>query len=355
MLAVYYDAWINDNDDDPVYSMIYEISKQLNIRYEITDTNIFKLGATILESFSGIKINDYIEVLKSEDTVSRFVEEKTIEEKNKEFFTSLLEERANKLVVFVDELDRCKPTFAVKLLERIKHYFNDERVVFVFSTNLNQLQYTVQQYYGQEFNATRYLNRFFNVRIRLSQPDLTKLYDKVGINRGYAVDDQCRKIIELFDFQMRDISIFYSSVLRAVDKTLESKSMEFSFSDGEGKRFIMYAIVPLMIGLDMHDKEIYREFVEGSNMKPLLDLLSIESNEYLISHLMEQDEDLKGRSGKKLVSRSEIISKLYNSIFNNKSEGMSGGSVKLGKCEFNAKSKGFALKCISMISKYNTY
>lgn len=69
-------------------------------------------------------------------------------------------ERADKVVIFIDELDRCKPTYAVKLLERIKHYFNNDKIIFVFSTNLEELQSSVKCVYGESFNAYRYLDRF---------------------------------------------------------------------------------------------------------------------------------------------------------------------------------------------------
>ena len=48
------------------------------------------------------------------------------------FFNDILPERGDRLVIFIDELDRCKPTYAIKLLERIKHYFNQEKITFVF-------------------------------------------------------------------------------------------------------------------------------------------------------------------------------------------------------------------------------
>lgn len=64
-------------------------------------------------------------------------------------------------MIFVDELDRCKPSFAVQLLERIKHYFGHEKITFVFSVNVSELQYTIKKFYGADFNGTRYLDNFF--------------------------------------------------------------------------------------------------------------------------------------------------------------------------------------------------
>ena len=60
-LAVYYDAWENDNDMDPLISIVYEIAKQLGLIYQFdAETDIFKLAASILEAFSGRNINDII-------------------------------------------------------------------------------------------------------------------------------------------------------------------------------------------------------------------------------------------------------------------------------------------------------
>ena len=65
-------------------------------------------------------------------------------EELKNTFKELLEdvkiEKANKLVIFIDELDRCNPSFAIKLLERIKHFFYDDRFIFVFSTDVYKRQ-----------------------------------------------------------------------------------------------------------------------------------------------------------------------------------------------------------------------
>jgi hypothetical protein len=66
------------------------------------------------------------------------------------------------MFVFVDELDRCRPDYAVRLLEGVKHLFDAPAVCFIFSTNLKQLAASTQAIYGSNFDATRYLKRFFN-------------------------------------------------------------------------------------------------------------------------------------------------------------------------------------------------
>jgi hypothetical protein len=64
--------------------------------------------------------------------------------------------------VFVDELDRCRPSYAISLLEEIKHIFGMPQICFVVSTNLSQLSHSVRAVYGQGFDAEHYLKRFFD-------------------------------------------------------------------------------------------------------------------------------------------------------------------------------------------------
>jgi len=73
------------------------------------------------------------------------------------------------VVIFVDELDRCRPLYAIELLERIKHLFNVESAVFVVAMDKKQLGISLGAVYGQGFNSTEYLRRFFDLELRLTQ------------------------------------------------------------------------------------------------------------------------------------------------------------------------------------------
>lgn len=66
------------------------------------------------------------------------------------------------LFIFIDELDRCKPSFAVGLLEAVKHIFGVPGVCIVIATNMDQLTHTVKAVYGEGFDARTYLHRFFD-------------------------------------------------------------------------------------------------------------------------------------------------------------------------------------------------
>ncbi len=74
------------------------------------------------------------------------------------------------LYVFIDELDRCRPDYAIRLLEGIKHLFNVKGVAFVVSTNIEQLSKAIGAVYGLHFDGRQYLKRFFDVEYDLPAP-----------------------------------------------------------------------------------------------------------------------------------------------------------------------------------------
>jgi hypothetical protein len=76
------------------------------------------------------------------------------------------------LFVMIDELDRCRPSYAVTVLERVKHLFEANDVVFIFATDTNQLQHTIRGAYGGDFDGRSYLSRFFDRRYSFPEPRL---------------------------------------------------------------------------------------------------------------------------------------------------------------------------------------
>ena len=87
------------------------------------------------------------------------------------------EKRTYPAFIFIDELDRCRPSYAVEMLETIKHIFDIPGVVFVVGTDTEQLQHAVKAIYGEGFDARNYLGRFFNSRFTLRQPNFENLLE----------------------------------------------------------------------------------------------------------------------------------------------------------------------------------
>ena len=76
------------------------------------------------------------------------------------------------IILLIDELDRCRPDFAVMMLETIKHVFDVKNVQIILITNADQLKATIKHSYGSETNSHDYLYKFFKYQINL--PTATK-------------------------------------------------------------------------------------------------------------------------------------------------------------------------------------
>jgi KAP family P-loop domain len=71
------------------------------------------------------------------------------------------------VVLVIDELDRCRPTFAVAMLERIKHFFDVPGLVFLLALDLEQLKASTRKVYGSDLDASEYLRRFVDLELAL--------------------------------------------------------------------------------------------------------------------------------------------------------------------------------------------
>ena len=128
------------------------------------------------------------------------------------------------IYILIDELDRCRPIYALTLLERVKHLFDISGYQFVIATDTEQLQHTVRAVYGEGFDARRYLKRFFDIQYSFPEVDPLKhakyLFDLNGGSvRKYFVQltdsfgrsvgvGSCEEIfcdfVSLFGWSMRD-------------------------------------------------------------------------------------------------------------------------------------------------------
>ena len=81
------------------------------------------------------------------------------------------------LIVLIDELDRCRPSYAVELLETAKHLFSVDHVVFVLAVNRSELAHSIRAVYGGEFDALGYLRRFIDLDFRLPEVERERFMD----------------------------------------------------------------------------------------------------------------------------------------------------------------------------------
>lgn len=208
--SVYFNAWKEDYVSDPLIPMVAALDE-----LKVTDpeagrrfgeymstvkrvaTKVAKRGAIAaakLATMNAVDLGGVTEDVLSaavgdaaDDVIESFKQDKASLERFRAALEDAMkevqsDEASKPLVFFIDELDRCRPTFAIELLERVKHLFDVKHIVFVLSIDKKQLEAITAAVYGERIDAPEYLRRF--VDLEFSLPVIhTKQYTRVLIER----------------------------------------------------------------------------------------------------------------------------------------------------------------------------
>ena len=356
--TIYYDAWEHDQNSDPIESILTCIA-QSNWKSNVKETVIkaIDIGVNILAATTSI--GGGIKELKN--NLLKNQNSNNLEQLKKEF-NEILSELApedGQLIIFVDELDRCKPTYAVKVLERIKHYFNNPNVTFIFSVDIGQLQNTIRRYYGNQFNGYHYLDRFFDIVIKLPEPDLTKYLDNTenileidtlfdGRKNNYY-HNFCIELIKFISLSLRQINHFYLKTNSATYNLINS-TLHHGFSYSNHGKFIIYTfILPLMCALNQYDVEGYNNFIDGHASNSTLEILAKSSS------FTTYYKNLLGSESQKNLNMLNEVNKIYNSIFNNSSNTLTLVISEEASIEWPTRYKDTLIKSCALLSSTVKY
>ena len=206
--VIYLDAFANDYLDDPFLTIAAEISQAFKSSDNIDDADVNSFNektASVLISLAAIlpviaakaglhwiglggagealqevykdgkdvydSVSDEI-TGKLKEHIEKKIENHHLEKETIQDFKKELNHLADKLekplVFIIDELDRCRPDFAIRLIERIKHFFDIPKIVFVLVMNKPQLLQSVKSFYGydSEMNGD-YLEKFVDFTVHL--------------------------------------------------------------------------------------------------------------------------------------------------------------------------------------------
>lgn len=359
-MCVYYDAWENDNDDDPMMSLVYTIIKSVEKCSGLQkNLNIQKAAASILEFFTCKRWSNLVESLRGNSPLKEISTSKAVEEDVKEFIDELFKERGNRLIIFVDELDRCKPSYAVKVLERIKHYFTNDRITFVFSINTSELQHTIRKHYGNDFNADRYLDRFFDWRVSLPPANLDKYYQHIGFNSGSRpIDVVVYAVISKLKLEIREIEK-YTRLTKAATHHFIQKSDDYRMSGSEQKALIFSItfFMPIAIALKMYDSKLYNDFINGNGEEILLYIISNPDLDHyltLYGALTRSEKEKWENNTLVITSAEERLKEIYKAMFEHDYND-SQRYVRVGDCSFSGQTRKTFLNAASLLSSLNTF
>ena len=202
-VAIYFNAWEDDSLDDPLIAIIGQLKKKLtgNSFAEIHDAitrnakpllakaafaflKVVTKGVPVLgdmdlkaedfESTNEILLDSYGKMTRSREG---------LRENLRRLADQVFEESGKPLLFVIDELDRCKPTVAIALLERVKHLFAVQHIVFLFGVDKTQLGHTIRAVYGK-IDVNTYLMRFFEYTYVLPKLKASEMLKEEGRRCG---------------------------------------------------------------------------------------------------------------------------------------------------------------------------
>lgn len=214
--TVYFDAFENDYLSEPLVALIGAISERIPDEQESLFEKVKTVGAKLAKPLFGIALSwatfgakqhldDMGDAIaeaangEAKDAASALwaaeAERKDAIQSFKDLLSELTEGDRPPLVIVVDELDRCRPDYALSVLEIIKHFFAVPKVHFVLGINGEALENSVKARYGADIDAERYLRKFINVSFSLPRT----IEQQGSVSTLYAYAKQASREMELPD------------------------------------------------------------------------------------------------------------------------------------------------------------
>ncbi|WP_445346064.1 KAP family P-loop NTPase fold protein [Acinetobacter bohemicus] len=352
--VVYLDAFANDYLDDPFLVVTSEITNILS-KDKKTKGKVKKLidlsasvGSALLPSlpkvaltlglhligagfFNGVlqqgyeNAKDEIDKLSDEasDRIKESIQEKIAgheaEKKTLSEFKKHLAETVVKLdkplVFIIDELDRCRPDFAIRLIERIKHFFDIPKIVFILVMNKPQLIQSVHSLYGYSVETNGdYFEKFIDFTIKFPQLGKTNNYEMLLKEELYRIGEIKDKegLNELY-FWILALQLYknYNSreFVRKINQYALLKTNNFN------KDMILIAIIfdSDFKGTVQYFRGVLRGLLEYMTGKPV----SRDYEDYIARRLIEllkQEYNLVNFGVIELADRLESITKNYTTV-----------------------------------------
>lgn len=263
--CIYYNAWENDYYENAFIPLLFTISgsliiekdekeerekKKRDLLRKVTSAGAGILGfmacasttknpelATGIGALTTTAVDSFMQMFDNSDldVIGQQYEKEIALRQEFSKAVAELAETAGRLFIFVDELDRCKPLFAVQTLECIKHFFNIPNVVFVFATDISQLVHSVAGIYGEGMNAGGYLSKFFDYQLHLPVPEISDLlqyaYPRIAVGSGFY--DIANEIREAFIVTPREMPIIINqayALWNSLNLSVYVRDISYEFS-----------------------------------------------------------------------------------------------------------------------------
>lgn len=284
-VIISYNAWENDYFDDPLISLIGQIDDQYSINAEsstkISIKNFKEKGVSllknILEATAAVNsvaalVNQAVKIASSasadvmqgdfDDSISAY---QALETTKMNFKDALAKLEPDKIkIIIIDELDRCNPLFAIKLLERIKHFFNIKNMIFLIAVDMVALASAMKVIYGSEYITEQYLSRFFDYELQLPHHEL--FYRDLVYKQFHGQEQEQNFIVALVSFfgiQPREqvkLCQYFSVLTKQVGRHQEALYLLLAIKFINRKKY--HEIVTKQINANDDLEEQFQKFIQ---------------------------------------------------------------------------------------------
>lgn len=282
--AIYFNAWEDDFCDDPLLAILGQLSehfkgsplKALAARIAKTAIPLLQKNlVNVLGKSIGLTLEVDGQEQNARDLLQEYVQQRATKDELKKHLAvmsaKVVGETGFPLVFIIDELDRCRPTFAVELLERVKHIFDVPNLVFVFGVNRDELCVSLESIYGK-IDADIYLRRFYDMEFNL--PEANSVVFGKHLIQKYQLDKHFDELSKIANHRIHTVEFshlqdflptFWAQLgfsLRDIDYCVRSIALT---GRNLGIRYYMHPwLLGLLITLKLSNPTLYRQFVEKS-------------------------------------------------------------------------------------------
>lgn len=291
--TIYFNAWESDFSDNAWVCLIGEISAAIS---ELSGTQgkakeylerAKNIGVTLLKRSIPVavkvatagavdidKVTDQAIAGLAESVAKEEIEKYEKSKSSLKAFRENLEKLAEcfsspesprPLVFIIDELDRCRPNFAIEVLEKAKHLFNVNNIVFVLGVDKKQLGSSVRAVYGEGLDVDGYLRRFMDFDFLLPCPEkesyMTSLFCRYSFDKYFKRGDVDRLSSE----GSEALSVF-SGLFASLSLTLREREhccsvLANCIRTTQEKEYLMPTMLCFLIVLKIKENDSYRDFV----------------------------------------------------------------------------------------------
>ena len=221
---------------------------------DLADIDVEGLDSA-MEKIAEKRVDEYI---AERNTVKSFVS--ALEE----FVASQVAQDTSKrpVVIIVDELDRCRPDYAVLLLERLKHFFSVKGLIFVLVADLDQLGHAVKGLYGESYDGRDYLRRFIDFQFQLPDRNLARFVSATAIKFGINGFTNNTTGFKYFTSTLTICARAYSLTLRSVEQLLVRVRVVLAL-DKSTKCLEQNIVLALVVTLQAYDRSALGGLLRG--------------------------------------------------------------------------------------------